>query len=848
MSLSASQMARLSNLLDEALELSVAARGAWLDALSPEDQALLHTLRDSLMVHDAASAIDAPVDALPCIDAVSNGHGAGQRVGSYELLRPLGSGGMADVWLARRADGIFDRQVAVKFPRMSHVPAEMAERFARECKILAGLEYPGIARLYDAGVTAGGMPYIAMEYVQGTALTEYCEANGLDAAGRISIFLQVLDAVGYAHAQQVIHRDLKPSNILVTEQGQVRLLDFGIARLLEDQPTDRPSVTRAFGRALTPEYASPELLRGDPIDVRSDIYSLGIVLHELLTGRRPGKGAAGASVTRAAEPGSETGTVVQKALASNPDERYADAASFSAALRRLLPGDQPLARAEGSGRRGRIAAIAAIVLVAIAALAIVRYRNQTARPEVALDRPAQATAAPVVAAAPPAIAVLPFMDLSEHRDQGYLSDGLAEELVSRLTKIRELRVTARASSFAFRDQPDDIPSIAKKLNVDHILEGSVRKSGQRLRVSVQLVKASTGTSIWSETYDREDIFEVQEDVASAVVKTLKIQLLAAQGIPADERTQNVRAYEEYLLGRQFQEGYALERQMRAKEAFERAVKLDPLFAPAHAGIALAAANIGEITGKLSWFDTAESAAEQAMALAPRLTEAYVARAVVRMARDWDWTGARTDFDTALGLDPNNAALLQNYGEFLSYTGRYKEGLVIKRRAVEQNPMFSTAWDFLALGLMEDKDFAGARQAFDRAQELSPYNDFRTFVRASMEVKAGNYAEAVRLARQNSDPNQRDHGLALAEFSLGHAAEARAALQRLVARAPNLYAVQIAEAYAWQGDKEQAFKWLDRAVKVHDQGLKHLFRNSWTFASLQDDPRFDRVLEKMHLSR
>ena len=340
MSLTNREMARLGELLDEALPLTPEQRCTWLDSLSSEDQPLVRTLRDALLAEETGAG--GPLDRPPRIgtgraeEEGAAGRHAGERLGAYELLRPLGSGGMADVWLACRTDGAFERQVALKIPRLQSRPAEMTARFALECNILATLEYPGIARLYDAGVDASGVPYIAMEYVQGEPLVAWCDARGLDKAARIQLFLQVLEVVAYAHGRQVIHRDLKPSNILVTGQGEVRLLDFGIARLLQPE-TDAALLTRVYGLAVTPEYASPEMLRGESIDSRSDIYSLGVVLHELLTGARPAQPTRPATGDTTRLHGALR-EVVAKALQPDPGERYPDAASFAAALRPFADG------------------------------------------------------------------------------------------------------------------------------------------------------------------------------------------------------------------------------------------------------------------------------------------------------------------------------------------------------------------------------------------------------------------------------------------------------------------------------------------------------------------------------
>jgi hypothetical protein len=338
--LSNQEMARLGELLDVAITLTPEQRHVWLNSLPVKDQPLVRTLRDALLFEETGAT--GPLDYPPRIDTGGVEYdGAarrqpGERFGAYELLRPLGSGGMADVWLASRTDGAFERQVALKIPRLRNRPVEMTARFALECNILAALECPGIARLYDAGVDAGGVPYIAMEYVQGEPLIAWCDSHVLDEAARIQLFLQVLDVVAYAHERQVIHRDLKPSNILVTGHGEIRLLDFGTARLLQSKSAGE-SLTRLYGLAMTPEYASPELLHGESIDSRSDIYSLGVVLHELLTGARPAQATRNAT-GETKRPRGALREVVMTALQSCPDGRYPDAASFAAALRPFADG------------------------------------------------------------------------------------------------------------------------------------------------------------------------------------------------------------------------------------------------------------------------------------------------------------------------------------------------------------------------------------------------------------------------------------------------------------------------------------------------------------------------------
>ena len=542
--LSIPQMARMSQLLDEALPLDEAARRALAGLRATQEHPdLAAALREALLPGAAQAAELKVLMSLPKLDAAdeasapaASGLKPGARVGPYELIRLSGAGGMAEVWLARRADGAFKREVALKLPMRNRLQAGLEARFARERDILASLEHPHIARLYDAGVDPQGLPYLAMEYVQGASLTDWCDAHRLGIPERLGLFLQVLEAVQYAHEKQVIHRDLKPSNILVTETGQVRLLDFGVARLLEAEETDQPALTSVYGRALTPDYASPELLRGDPIDAGSDLYSLGILLYELLTGTRPYRLKSAASIglldqaiatlevkkpSMQLEPGirrqaarqhgrtqlarqlrGDLDAMVLKALAKDPAQRYASAAAMAEDLRRYLAGKPIQAQPARLSyrlrkfvrRNGMPLGVSAVALVAIlAAVGYVRYRESLTQATVkvkSLAVPAGPSPASAVAAfAPPAhsIAVLPFVNMSGDKEQEYFSDGLSEELLNDLARINGLQVSARTSAFSFKGKDTDIGTIARKLNVGTVLEGSVRRSKNTVRITAQLI-------------------------------------------------------------------------------------------------------------------------------------------------------------------------------------------------------------------------------------------------------------------------------------------------------------------------------------------------------------------------
>ena len=786
---------------------------------------------------------------------------------------------MAEVWLARRADGAFKRDVALKLPLLTRRRKDLEQRFAHERDILASLEHPNIARFYDAGIDTEGLPYLSMEYVQGQTLMSWCDSQSLGIPERLALFLQVLDAVKYAHEKHVIHRDLKPSNILVAESGHVRLLDFGVAKMLQGEDAwDQTQLSRVYGQALTPDYASPELLDGAPVDVRSDVYSLGMVLYELLTGARPYRLNSRASIASLKEAAAATDiknpssqvsaeasvarattkdqlarklrgdldAIVLKALAKAPIERYDSAASLAEDLQRYMRGAPVKARSSpilypvGKFlRRNRptlwFAAMSVIaIVVAIGADRLILSKRVDSAPPTALTTPARS------------VAVLPFADMSENHDQEYFSDGLSEELIQLLTQVPNLQVPARTSSFYFKGKSATIPEIASTLHVSHILEGSVRKSGNTVRVTAQLVRADNGYYLWSETYDRDiqDIFKVQDEIAAAVVTALKGKLALAPKVSA-RRTSNAEAYNQLLLGRQFFNRSNADGLGRAVAAYRQAIALDPGYAAAYAGLADAEDNLADWTGDTAGFKRAAVAADKAIALAPDEADGYSARGSQRIYHSWDWAGARADFVRALALNPTDSGVLRAYGIMLGSLGLFPEATTEIRKAIAIDPLSSRGWEALGTFLLAQKDFPATHEALRRALEIQPDDALNLNRLGVLQLLQGKAQDALSTYRRVDDDGFRLYGISMAEHTLGHAKASQQALDETIAKHASDSAYQIAEAFGWRGDKDNAFAWLERAYRQGDGGLGET-KIDPLLESLHGDPRYVALLRKLNL--
>jgi TolB-like protein/cytochrome c-type biogenesis protein CcmH/NrfG len=892
--LSVAQMVRMSRLLDESLELDPAARRNWLEALPPEHQDLLPSLRGALLQEGDGTLYFQQHEVGGRIpdNAVGSNLQPGGRIGPYLLVRALGAGGMAEVWLAQRADGAFKREVALKLPMLSRLREDLPSRFARERDILASLEHPNIARLYDAGVSVEGRPYLAMECVHGEPLIAWCNAHCLGIRERLELFVQVLDAVQYAHGQRVIHRDIKPSNILVTDSGQVRLLDFGVAKLLA-QEEERTDLTQLYGRALTPEYASPELARGDAVGAAADVYSLGVVLYELLCGRRPYRLEAAVSsaalleqviaAAQVARPsahlgaaaGADRGTtqkklarrlrgdldaIVLKALVKEPEDRYTSAAALGDDLKRYLGGEAVHARPAHLAyratkfalrhRTGLATAVAVIVLVAAA----IGYELIWRSGHVAATRVDSPVPGAAAALDDRSLAVLPFLDMSEKHDQEYFSDGLSEELIDRLSRSRDLRVISRTSSFYFKGRPATIGEIARTLNVSHVLEGSVRKNGKALRITVQLIRTSDGSHLWSRTYDRNlvDIFRVQDEIAGTVALALKAAL--ASPVPAPQDEAGSQAYNLVLEGEFYLRRHNEGDPERATELYRRAVQMDPGNLRARLDLAGALIHMGHynvIPPKLAALEALE-AARGALTIDPGSARAHRLIAAIERDFNWNWAGAMAELEQSVSVatdvnERRSSRIAIQYLKALKSGVYSKEYEDLLREVLAVDPLDVGTMATLAAVLQANGRLEEAVSVSTRLLEISP-NQMSANAKLGMQLMhLSRYADAVSFANRESSEYWRLRTLTCIHWTMGQRLESDRELAEFAKLAQDAYDDYVVGAiHAFRGESDKAFERLESAYQQHSTALQQLNIDPM-LKNLRSDPRFHGLQVRMNLA-
>jgi len=737
----------------------------------------------------------------------------GTRLGSYEILGLIGVGGMGQVWRAR--DVRVDRAVALKvLPEALFEDGQRRARFEREARLLASLNHPGIATLYSFEEVSG-RHLLAMELVEGESLDQRIASGPLTADEILLLAAQIAEALGAAHEKGVIHRDLKPANIKVTSGGRIKLLDFGLARKSEDQivgsedETSTGALTQQGAVMGTVPYMSPEQISSRPMDHRTDIFSLGIVLYEMATGKRPFQGRSNA----------ELASAILRDTPPSLSELRADLPSnFVLAVRHCLEKEP----------QGRPAAARDIFVV----------RPSSAVPD---------TARPRVA-----IAVLPFSDMSPTKDQEYLCEGMAEEIMNALVAIDGIGVASRTSAFRASRLGDDLPAIARALNVGHILEGSVRTAAQRIRVTARLTDVTTGFQIWSARYDREagDIFAVQDEISAGVVEAVRNRL--APGGPSIEpraQVRNLEAYQHYLKGRHLR--YSRNDNFGAVQEFERAVSLDPVHAPSWIGLAesnVFSATYGMKPSRQAYGD-AKSALATAAGLQGESGEAHYVEGVIA-ASEHRWPDAERALLRATGMAPAHVAARCWLGVFYWLRGRLDEGRTVLQQARELDPLAPYPYNMTALCLLHSGMIEEANRMLEQALAFDDNNSLSLWASGVAGVALGEFDAAVSRLERAHSPAQRTGfisgvlGWALA--SAGRAGDARRILADLRA-CPPAAPTLVSEAWllAALGDLDAAFGALDRVAG--DRNLVLLFPGLPGFDAMRSDARFSSFLAGLELA-
>ena len=838
-------------------------RATFLEQACGADAALRREVESLLAADQGATGFleppGAPAPPMPGLETALRAELAGR----YALERELGRGGMATVYLAE--DVRHHRQVAIKVlhPELGAVLG--ADRFLREIGIAARLSHPHILPLHDSGTLDLGVGrpvlFYVMPYVAGRSLRERLrEELQLPIDEAIGIARQVADALEHAHRQGVIHRDIKPENILLAD-GQAVLADFGIARALDVAAGDRLTET---GLAIgTPAYMSPEQSAGSTrLDGRSDIYALGCVLYEILGGQPPFPGPTPQAILarHAMDPVPSLRTlrptvpvalaqVVTQAMAKVPADRFPTARAFAEALAAAPTAESQAAPSRGRRRRWLVAGVAGLTILAGGLAAVLARRPRE------LD--ASRVLVELAAEDQRSIAVLPLVNLSPDKQDEYFSDGMTDELINALSKVEGLRVAARASAFVFKGESADPRDVSEKLHVATVLGGSVRKAGNRLRISVELVSARDGRRLWFDTYDRTltDVFGVQEEVARAITGALKLKLTTPAGTPVMMRpTDDLKAYTLYLKGRNSSNSLDDHERRQAVEYFREAIERDPGYALAWAGladgyslmsIAVPPQEIPAVREK------ARAAALRAVALDSTLAEAHAALGGIQYYFDWNWGPGEQSLRQAITLNPNNALTHRWYAELLTIMGRYPEAVAEAERAERLDPLnpfmvLGTVWAYTTARRYEDASDA-ARRWIDLDSTSSGAYVFlgRSQLLAGKANEAlANLGKAMELARDDPFPKVQ---LAYAYAVTGQREKARRILSGVKPVSGRNYppAADFAGVYAALGDLNEAFAWLERGYVAHDDGIPLIAGLPW-LDPLRGDPRYSRLLTRMRL--
>ena len=775
----------------------------------------------------------------------------GTRLGPYVIAALIGRGGMGEVYRAR--DPRIGRDVALKIlPAAVAADPERIARFELEARAMGALVHPNVVRVYDVG-TAEGQPYIVGELVEGSPLRAALDEGPLELATCMAYATQIARGLGAAHANGIVHRDLKPENLIVTPDGRIMIVDFGIAKLVQASEDEATMLRTETGTTLgTAGYMAPEQIRNAPVDARADLFALGAILYEMLAGERAFRGASAAEImsailrddpvplaSRRSDVPPVLDQLVRACLEKEPGLRPPSAAAIEQTLLGLPSGDRPRRRA----RPARPALIVAGMLLVLAAIAGVVL--QRGAPPIAARGPRFAS-----------LAVLPLEDFSHDPGQAWFSDGMTEALISKLAQVGSVRVISRTSIMQYKGSTKPLRQIARELGVDGVIEGSVMHSGERVRITAQLVDGRTDQHVWAHDYesDARDVLAMQSDVAQAIAREVRAQITPGEQVRlARARRIIPAAQEDYLKGRYFA-GIGTEEAIgRAIALYQQAIALDSTDARPWAGLSDAYALLRSIyRPPHEVMPAAIAAARRAVTLDDSLAEGHVSLGSALMFYDFDWVGAERELRRALALNPNLAEAHDGLALFDMANERHAEATAEIERALTLDPLSSVIQGDAAWVYYGARRYERSLELAQQMVEASPDLPWGYAYRGIALERLGRAKEAIadleRAARMDNSVTILEL-LGGAYATAGRKADARRVVAQLTGRARTHYVCpyEVATVYAGLGDRDHAFAWLRRGVAERADCMPWI-RADAKIDSLRADPRYLEVLRSVRLDR
>ena len=788
----------------------------------------------------------------------------GQTISHYRIVEQLGAGGMGVVFKAQ--DSRLERAVALKFlPEQLAQQPQALERFRREARAASALNHPGICTIYDIG-EQDGRAFIAMEFIDGETLRSHIHGKALPAEELLELGIQIAEALDAAHAEGIIHRDIKPANIFVTKRGRAKVLDFGLAKLVPkgvaiadaDSGGDTSTSTSIAGIISgTPSYMSPEQVRGDALDARTDIFSLGLVLYEMATGRQAfGSGTGGAiieavltrppvsvrSINPEIPPALEA--IIQKALHKDREQRYQHAADLLADLRRLKRNFDSGRTDQAGDSASRLASTAGPI-----SSASQRISRATAQHSGSFR-------APRVAKTIRSLAVLPFENVSRDPENDYLSDGITRSLINNLATVPKLRVMAQSTVFRYKGREIDPQAVGRELNVRAMLTGRVMQSGGSLRIGTELVDVATGSQIWGAQFDRKpgDIFVIQDEISSEISGKLRLELTRAEKKRLVKRhTEDAEAYRLYLQGHHHWNRWTEEGFYKAIGYFQQAIQKDPSYALAYAGVADSYVLLGwnSYLPPKDAFPKGKAAAMAALEIAPDLGEAHTDLATVLWLHDWQWPEAQREFQRSLELNPCYPTANHYYAECLMTMGRNAEALTRMKKSLELDPLSLIINVAIGWAHYHARQYDEAVAQLLRTVELDPNYPMTYWILGLIYRKTGRYDLAISAGEKGvnlsgGSPLMRA-ALAQTFATAGAVDKAIQIVDELNGLAKQRYVAPhfFAGIYIGLGELDRAIDYLEKSCAEHCHWLIYLHIDP-SVDDLRSDPRFQDLLRRVGL--